>query len=184
MEHHPHDPSLKDSKHIVHEANMNQAMRKYYLRTGAEQPCFDMPFDRILRSEEYDGDDEALEVDEDVLAQRREAIRGVFRYLVAEGPHPLKIMKRLYAVGRGLMIEPFCELTMDESALMFSESKAAHSWRVKFLSGVIERCGMKGSRLPGQKNKSSTANYSMSQAGNSNRRKREAYEVKGATAPK
>lgn len=151
------------------EANISAALRSYHARGGQCEPiCEDMPFDEILLAE---SDGEEGEPGEYERAQRRAAIRALFRYLTAEGPNPLKIMKRLYAIGRGLNVPPFCELTMEESGLMFGETKASHSFRVGLLSGVIEKCGMRGSHLPGQKSRSASQSYSKAQAGNQNRKK-------------
>lgn len=83
--------------------------------------------------------------------QRALGARMVFRWILAEGYHPLKIMKRLWAVGRAMNLEPFTRLTITEQGLMFSETKAACSWRMKVLSGLIKLAGMAGHRLPGQK---------------------------------
>jgi hypothetical protein len=161
------------SRHQDFDASITAAMRSFHARGGRELIVEDMPFDEILSAE---SDGEEGEAGEYERAQRRAAIRAIFRYLTAEGPHPLKIMKRLYAIGRGLNIPPFCELTMEEAGLMFGETKAAHSFRVGLLSGVIERSGMHGSRLPGQKSRSASLSYSRAQEGNRNRKKGSATE--------
>lgn len=112
--------------------------------------------------------------DEDVADEydwqhRMQGVRLVFRWILAEGFHPLKIMKRLYAVGRAAGIEPFTQLTMEEQGMMFSETKASVSWRMKMLSGLINMRHMAGKRLPGQKSPHSSASYSVAQEGNKNR---------------
>lgn len=108
-------------------------------------------------------------VDEYDWLQRMVGVKLVFRWILAEGFHPLKLMKRLYAVGRALGIEPFSQLTMKEQGQMFSETKAAVSWRMKLLSGLIRLRSMAGKRLPGQKSPHSAASYSTAQQGNKNR---------------
>ena len=151
----------------VFAANMASALRHYFERGGAcDAVCAEMPFDALLARED-DGSGEAA--DEERMAQRRAAVRALFGYLTAEGPQPLKIMKRLFAVGRGLRLPFFSALTMGEAALMFSETKAAHSWRVKVLSGMIKLQGMKGYRLSGQKTPEAREHYAAAQAGNRNR---------------
>lgn len=151
---------------------MDAALRRYYRRTEAEMAYTDMPFSELMKEREP-GEPEPMEEEDPVAVMRIrvQTIRTLFRYLLAEGPHPCKLMKRMFAVGRGLDIEPFSALTMTEAAMMFSETKAAHSWRMKVLSGVIELAGMHGSRLPGQKSKTATPNYQAAQRGNQNRRK-------------
>jgi hypothetical protein len=153
----------------VHEANMRAALESHYVRTHYKSVVEDMPFDEML-SRESDGVDG--EIGEYEMAQRRAAIKGLFRYLLAEGNHPLKLMKRLYAVGVGLCIDEFSGMTNEERGMMFGESKAAVSWRIKFLSGLIRRSGMRGVKLPGQKSPESAAVYAQVQKGNSNRRKK------------
>lgn len=148
---------------------LRESLESYYARHAREQVTVDLPFDEILTSE---GDGVDGEPGEYEMAQRRAAVRAVFRYVGKEGPNPLKAMKRFYTLARGMGIEPFCNLTMEEAGLMLGETKAAVSYRMKQLSGKVEVLGMKGSRLPGQKVKSSSPNYSKAQAGNSNRRKK------------
>ena len=154
----------------VDEANMRAVLESQWARTQYGGIVEEMPFDRLLLAE----DDEITGGDEGPgdyeMMQRVVGVKGLYRYLLAEGNHPLAIMKRLYAAGAAMNIEAFASLTMEERALMFGETKAAVSFRMKKLSGMIERAGMKGSRLPGQKSKDSTANYSAAQIGNQNRR--------------
>lgn len=146
---------------------MDAALRKFYARTKTDAAVIDLPYDEIERAEH---DDPSLEEPgEYEFAQRRCGIKGLFRYLLAEGYHPLKIMKRLFAVGRGMRIEPFAEMTYEEAAMMFGETKAAHSWRMKVLSGMIKMNGMQGTKLPGQKSEAASKRYAKAQMGNTNR---------------
>jgi len=109
------------------------------------------------------------ELGEYEMAQRRAAAKGIYRYFLAEGPNPFKILKRVYALGRGLMIEEFANATMTETAILLGETKGSQSWRFRNLSELMEKLGMKGTTLPGQKSKSSKPNYAAAQAGNRNR---------------
>ena len=162
-------------------ANMASALRHYFDRGGAcDAVCAEMPFDEMLARED-DGSGE--DADEERMAQRRAAVKALFGFLTAEGPQPVKIMKRLFAVGRGLRLPFFSELTMGEAGMMLGETKAAHSWRVKVLSGMIKLRGMKGYRLSGQKSPETTGHYAAAQAGNRNRaRKAGAVSHEGAKA--
>lgn len=155
---------------VVFEANMRQAERSHYARTRDGGLYEEVPFARMMAIE-----DEATGIHpptEDDFYQRRMGVMGFLRYLLSEGPSALKIMKRLYAAGAAMHMEPFCSMTAEERGLMFSDTKAAAAWRLKKLSGEIERQGMKGSRLPGQKTKGASASYSKAQMGNSNRRRK------------
>jgi hypothetical protein len=101
--------------------------------------------------------------------QRILGVKMLFRWILAEGFVPLKIMKRLWAVGRAMNVEPFTQLTMNEQGQMFGETKAAASWRMKVLSGLIKLCGMRGYRLAGQKTDRASEAARKVAMGNTNR---------------
>jgi hypothetical protein len=95
--------------------------------------------------------------------------RMVFSWVLAEGFAPLKMMKRLFAIGRALAIEQFTRMTITEQGQMFSETKAACSWRMKVLSGIIKLAGQHGHRLPGQKTERASEAARAAALGNHNR---------------
>jgi hypothetical protein len=138
-------------KRPIFERNMHDALRSWHERggRGASEPAIvDVPFDELLLSVGDNLDGEAGDYE---WRQRILGAKLVFRWILAEGFHPLKIMKRLFAVGRAMNIAPFSELTMTEQGKMFSEERATVSWRMKVLSGLIKLQGMRGHRLAGQK---------------------------------
>lgn len=154
------------SDFILFEANMDAALRKHYRRTGAEMVYTEMPYERMLR----DADDTADEdLDMDIWRERAIGARALMKQLMCEGPHPQKLMKHIFTVGRALNMEPFNQFTMEEAAMLCGELKATHSYRLKLLSKLIGAVGMKGVRLPGQKSSAATAKYSAAQKGNKNR---------------
>jgi hypothetical protein len=106
------------------------------------------------------------------MRQRVIGVRAFLRFLKARGLTMPQIMKQLFASGRAVQDPFFSSLTMTESGLMFSETKAAHSWRVGVLSGQIQLEGMKGYRLPGQKNPESKATYAATAKRTCNRAKK------------
>lgn len=126
----------------------------------------------------------ADEVNDYDWQQRTMGARLVFRWILAEGFHPLKVMKRLYAVGRAMNVRPFTELTMEEQGKMFGETKAAVSWRMQLLSGLIKLRGMIGHRLPGQKSPDAKKSYHVAALGNSNRANGKANGKANGHAPK
>lgn len=153
----------------IYDANMHEALRSYYARGGTdtvEPATIQTPFLELLGKE---GDADEGEVGEWEWRQRILGVRAMFRWILAEGFHPLKIMKRLYAIGRALDLEPFNRLTMREQGLMFSETKAAVSWRMKQLSGLIKGLGMNGHRLAGQKTSRASDAARAAALGNHNR---------------
>ncbi len=150
------------------DANANEALGRFYNREQWEPVCMEMPFSELLRKED-DGTDEP-EIGDYEIRQRVAGVKAFFRFLTAKGAHPAQMLKQMADVGRGMGVEPFAKMTMHEQALMFSETAAAHSWRCKVLSKMIELSGMKGSRLPGQKTKDATASYKVVRRGNKNRK--------------
>ena len=149
------------------DANANEALGRFFQRENWEPTYSAMPFDEMLRAES-DGSDEP-EIGEYEIAQRVAGVKAFFRYLLSKGPHPAEMLKQLACIGRGMRVEPFSRMTMHEAAQLFSETAAAHSWRCKVLSKMIEFCGMKATRLPGQKTAGASASYRACRKGNCNR---------------
>lgn len=114
------------------------------------------------------------------MRQRALGARAILEWIVGEGLHPKKLLKRLLAVGRACGTEPFHLLTMEEAAHLCDETKAAHSARCKVLSGLIEKAGMYGFKLAGQKPASATPKYAAAAKGNKHR----ANSVKGRKGKK
>lgn len=155
----------------VFEANMSSAMRSHYLR-GQEQLMDEkapMPFDELLMREDDGIDGGEGDLGDYERLQRMMGARAFLRYIKKEGCTLPRIMKNMFAAGRAMHDPFFSSLTMTEAGLMFSETKAAHSFRCKLLSGEIKLAGAHGVRLPGQKTPDATPNYSGAQKGNKNR---------------
>jgi hypothetical protein len=161
----------------IFEANMDAGLRSHYRRAGAELADTRMPFDALLAIESaddgIDGGDKGPSDYE--MRQRVIGVRTVFGLIKSRGVSMGQMMRQLFAVGRSLNDPFFSSLTMAESAMMFSETKAAHSWRCKVLSGKIKLQGMKGHRLPGQKTPESRAAYAAAATGNSNRARQSSF---------
>jgi len=150
------------------DANANEAMARYFDRVGGwGQVDLRMPFQEILLAEDDGEDDPPGEYE---LIQRMAAVRAFFRFLKAHGESPAAMLKQLAAAGRACSVEPFSKMTMEEIGHLFSETKAAHSWRCKVLSREIELSGMRGIQLPGQKKAAASEVYSKVRQGNTNRR--------------
>lgn len=161
---------------LVFEANMNEAQRRFFERAPVEIISDGpMPFDRLLAAED-DGIGDAAGKEEEIgeyeIRQRAIGVRAFLRFIKSEGVDMPSIMKQLFTVGRAVHDEYFMSLTMEESAMMYGNTKACHSWRCKILSGQLELAGAKGIQLPGQKSPESSKSYSAAQQGNQNRRKK------------
>ncbi len=149
------------------DANANEALTRYFDRVGGwGQVDLRMPFQDMLMAED-DGQDEPP--GEYELIQRRAAVKAFFRFLKMHGESPAAMLKQLAAAGRACSVEPFSKMTMEEIGRLFSETKAAHSWRCKVLSHEIELSGQRGIQLPGQKKASASEVYSRIRQGNTNR---------------
>lgn len=159
---------------------MDAALRRYYRRTNAEMAVTDMPYDEMLQLES-----DGLEGEPGDYEWRQRAIgaRSIFTYILSEGAHPLKLLKRLFAAGRGLNVKPFSEFTMEEAAMLCGEKKASHSHRCKLISRLISDAGMHGTRLPGQKSAASSASYAAVARRTCNRRKKPKSRARHKTQP-
>lgn len=117
----------------------------------------------VLEGEELDGPT-AAEV-------RREAFRALMDFIWAEGPHPLRALKRLFHIT--LNIDPKRVYFMNQSQLarLLNETRAAFSARdIRVWEEFLEARGFFGTRAPGKKNDAARARYSAEQKGNHCRR--------------
>jgi len=123
------------------------------------------------------GYEEIFALDEDAemppsdyeMRQRALGAGAVLVWIASEGLHPKKLVRRLLVAGRACATEPFNLLTMEEAGLLGDEEKATHSARCKVLSRMMQRLGLKGFKIAGQKPESATAKYSAAAKGNRNR---------------
>lgn len=114
----------------------------------------------------------------DVQEERRETLGVLLRYFFADGPHPGAVVRRLFAVAKAVAPELIVDMTVEELGLMFGETKAAQSWRIKKIFSNYQRDrGVKGFKAAFQKSEHSTAAFSRAQRGNHNRRKKSAHKL-------
>ena len=169
----------------VFEANMDAAERSHALRTraGIMDEFAPMPFDRImdanlltLQKALFAEDDGISGGDGGVgdyeMRQRVIGARALMRFIKGRGVTLPRILQQLCAAGRAVHDPYFASLTFTELGLMFSNTRAAHSFRCKLISGEIELGGMKGMRLPGQKSPESSEIYAKCAKGNKHRAKK------------
>ncbi len=157
------------------DAKSNDVLRRFFDRTGWTPVENEKPGDRVLDrafadwlKEADDGSGE--DVGEYEIRQRMLGARTLFAFIASKGIHPATMLKWFVCVGRGIHAEPFHMLTMHEAGDLMDETAAAHSYRCKVLSGDMELKGFKGSRMPGQKTKASSASYKVCRKGNCNRK--------------
>jgi hypothetical protein len=172
-----------DEKLLVFSSNMDEALRSHYQRTKAEAvDSGPMPFDRVMSFEDIvraEDDGGEGEISDYEMRQRYIGVRAFLRWLKTRAgiksdekyrPGPVSnILMQLFAAGRALQDPFFSSLSFTESGLLFSQTKAAASFRGRMISGILEEAGLKGTRLPGQKSPLSIARYAEVQKGNKNR---------------
>jgi hypothetical protein len=146
-----------------HDQRINSAIARAAARRGYQQEAITTrtPLDDLLAKEEG----------EDAQAQRREALSLVLLYFFADGPHPGCVLRRVYAVTKAVKPKLCLDMTLEELALMFGETKAAQQWRIDKIFNDYQRLrGVKGFKAAFQKSDEARAAYSRAQRGNHNRR--------------
>lgn len=147
-----------------HEVRIERRLGIVYRREGFEVPDNDTPLDALLAKEDNTADHEP-----DWLV-RCEALRGLLAYFFAEGPHPGVVLRRVFAVTWALDRSLVANMTQTDMAIMFDETKASQSWRIKkIFSGYLQKWGAKGFKAPGQKTETAGRAYAAAAMGNKNR---------------
>jgi hypothetical protein len=171
-----------DENLVVFNANMSEAMRRHYRRTKEAMfdPSAPMPFEQMLAAEDdgISGGDGGIGDYE--MQQRVVGVRAFLRWIKTRAgvkpdqlyaPGPVStILRQLFAAGRAMRDPFFSSISFTENGLMFSQTKAAASFRSQLISGFMEEIGFKGIRQPGQKSPLSSQNYAAVQKGNQNRK--------------
>ena len=149
---------------LDYERRVNAALRSLHGRTGFEPTAVESrtPLSSLLESEEGELDEWAV---------RRETVKRMFDFLLADGPEPHQILRRLFALGSHMGVEPFCLLTLREKALMMGDSHGAEHWRIqKICVDPLKRSGAHSVKAPGMKGIDAAAACSKAQKGNTNRK--------------
>jgi hypothetical protein len=170
-----------DEKLLVFEANMDAALRAHYRRAKIEvvDEATPMSFDQFLKEHDdgISGGDGG--VGEYEMRQRKEGAKAYQLWQLKRcGIDPnsqfkpgliSKIIMQTAAAGRACHIPFWASMSFTEVGLLFSQTKAAASFRSQLISGLIREAGNIGIRQPGQKSPLSIPKYSEVQKGNSNR---------------
>ncbi len=146
---------------LHYERGVNAALRRLRNRTHYEPATDHTPLHALIEAEGGELDEWGI---------RNESLRKLFAYLLGDGPHPAQILRRLYAVGSHMMIEPFCLMTLREKGLMLGDSHGAQHWRMKRIcTNPLMRKGAKSIKAPGQKSAKASAAAAAAAQGNHNR---------------
>lgn len=101
---------------------------------------------------------------------RGDTLAQMLRFFYADGMHPGCVLRRVFAVAKAIKPELVGDMSLEELALMFGETKAAQSWRIKKIFSDYQRqAGVKGFKASFQKSEAAVAAYSRAQRGNKNR---------------
>ena len=198
---------------LAYEREVNTALKKLSRKKGFEPSHDDTPVEALLEPmAENDGLDEltleqlhdrikrsgiTLTVDvpaHDLISMLRAitlaeremrvtTLRGLFDYFKADGVHPADVLRRVYASGNHMGIEPFSLLTTRDRGLMLGDSHGAQHWRMQQICvNPLVRAGARSVKAPGQKSPGARAAASRAQQGNTNRQKRRRARRRRAAA--
>lgn len=164
----------KDPEVQAHEARINDVLRGVCAVRTPELVEARTPLSELIESEDGEDDDD----------RHRRDLGMIMAYFFADGPHPAQVVRRVFAVARAVRPELIGHLNGTQLALMFGETRAAQSWRVKkVFNRTIEQArnvhvrtigSAKASRARFQKRKGTCVKYAAAQVGNHNRAKGEA----------
>ena len=148
-----------------HESTIMETLRHAWSReqaAGREPVYTRTPIDEMISREDGEAADEYL--------ARVEAMRDLMGYFFADGPHPAAVLKRVFAVAKAIFPELVLNMSCEEIGLLFGETKAAVSYRIKLLvNKPIAALFGHDVQLPWQKSASACAKYRAQAMGNTNR---------------
>lgn len=152
----------------------------------------------LSREELMDGIRSALEANWD---ERLWAFRGLLDYFFADGPHPLQVIRRVYAVAKAIRPQVILNMSLADLAVLCgdgergarvdtpagpgqrkTDGRATQSARMKrLIEAPIKKLGMKGFKSSYEKDESAVEAYSESAKDNKNRLGRDYLALNGAS---
>jgi len=123
------------------------------------------PFEE-LAAFERDAEAESREA----VLMKLEAFFWVLDFCFAEGPHPGKVMRRLYALVKKYRPELIWDMGYRDLGSLFGETGAAMEFRIgAILDDYAKAHGLTNVKMPWQRTAEACGNYSTSQKDNANR---------------
>jgi len=156
----PMDP---DSDVNAHDQVIRDTLQSAYTRGG----------DRIAVDNHTPRDalEELEEMRESAAAVELDCYRRLMGFFFADGPHPAKVVRRVYACAKAFNPELCAHMTCQELATLLGETRAAVSWRIKaVVNHFCEARGVKALRASFQRSDESCAKYAAAARGNKSRR--------------
>lgn len=91
-------------------------------------------------------------------------------YLWADGPHPIKALKRLFAATRRIFPDRLCNMTLEQVAILLNETRQATQTREeRVVEDLLKGLGFKTTKAPRGKSAEARANYSKQRKGTKSR---------------
>jgi hypothetical protein len=147
---------------LAYEQRVDEQLRKFYNRTEWEPSTDQTPLSHLLASEDGQLDEWAIQA---------ETARRLLSWIAADGPHPAQLLRRLYLLGDHMMIQPYCELTLRDKAILCNNSHGTQHWLMKRICvNPLVRKGALSVKAPRQKGRAASAAAAVAQKGNTNRK--------------
>jgi len=107
---------------------------------------------------------------EDWKKYRALVIDEFLKFVWADGPHPMKALKRLFAITRRICPEHLSRMTLDQVAILLNETKQATQTREeRVVEDLLKGLGFKSTKAPRGKSDEARANYSKLRKGSKSR---------------
>ncbi len=145
-----------------HDLRINSVLARRALRRGYSQESIttETPLTELIQAEERTA----------VAGEKGDVLKRMMQFFYADGQHPGAVLRRVFAVAKAIDPELLGHMNLEELGLMFGETKAAQSWRVKkIFSDYQKERGVKGFKANFQKSETACGAMSRAQRGNKNR---------------
>lgn len=141
------------------------------LREPATMPLFDdLPERKTAFDDLTEQELKMRDEGENVMGIWLEANAWLLDFLFYEGPHPMKVMRRLYCWVKKFRPEAIWDMGYRQLGVLLDESDGTMEARMGLLLDDYARAkGLTGVKAPWQRTAEACASYSDAQLGNSNR---------------
>lgn len=107
---------------------------------------------------------------EDWKKYRVIVVHEMMTFLWAEGPHPIKALKRLFAITRRVCPERLCHMTLEQVGILLNETRQATQTREeRVVEQLLKGLGFKGTKAPRGKSAEAREKYSQLRKGSQSR---------------
>lgn len=141
------------------------------IREPGQEPLFAGMVERKTPFDEMEEQEERWRAEsEDAMRVAMEALSWFIGFLFAEGPHPAKTMRRLYAWAKKYRPELIWDAGYRDIGKLLDESHGSMEWRIGVLiDDYGNALGVTGVKAGWQRDEEACSAYSAAQKNNSNR---------------